>query len=63
MTIHPTNNLDEMAREYARCLVATLKREGKLTSPLLEEAFNSIPRHAFIDQFYLRDRNGDVLPN
>ncbi len=61
MTIQPTSNLDEMAREYARCLVATLKREGKLTSPLLEEAFNSIPRHAFIDQFYIRDGTNSFL--
>jgi protein-L-isoaspartate(D-aspartate) O-methyltransferase len=61
MTIHPTNKLDEMAQEYAQRLVATLKHEGKLTSPLVEEAFNSIPRHAFINQFYLRDRTSSLL--
>jgi protein-L-isoaspartate(D-aspartate) O-methyltransferase len=61
MTIHHMNNLDETAREYARRLVATLKHDGKLTSPLLEEAFNSIPRHVFIDQFYLRDGTSSLL--
>jgi protein-L-isoaspartate(D-aspartate) O-methyltransferase len=63
MTIHPTSNLDEMAREYAQRLVATLKHGGKLTSPLLEEAFNSIPRHIFIDQFYRRDGTTNSLFN
>lgn len=38
MTIRPMNNLDGMAPEYIQRLVASLKHEGELTSPLVEEA-------------------------
>ncbi|MBV9690660.1 MAG: methyltransferase domain-containing protein [Ktedonobacteraceae bacterium] len=50
-----TSSVDEMAPVYARRLVATLKDAGYLTTPLLEEAFSSVPRHAFLDHFYIRD--------
>jgi hypothetical protein len=32
-----------------------LKREGILTSPLIEEAFNVFPRHEFMGQFFVHD--------
>jgi protein-L-isoaspartate(D-aspartate) O-methyltransferase len=45
--------VDELARPYADALVAALKSEGKLSSPLVESAFKQVPRHPFIDQFFL----------
>jgi protein-L-isoaspartate(D-aspartate) O-methyltransferase len=46
------DDLDQLARPYAEALVDTLKREGKLSSPLVEAAFRQVPRHPFIDHFY-----------
>jgi protein-L-isoaspartate(D-aspartate) O-methyltransferase len=47
------DDLDQLARPYADALVAALKSEGKLSSPLVEAAFKQVPRHPFIDQFFL----------
>ena len=47
------DDLDQLARPYAEALVAALKGEGKLSSPLVEAAFKQVPRHPFIDQFFL----------
>ena len=50
------DDLDQLARPYAEALVAALKSEGKLSSPLVEAAFKEVPRHPFIDHFYLLER-------
>lgn len=50
--------LDDQARPYAEALVAALKTEGNLSSPLVEAAFKRVPRHRFIDHFFRRE-NGD----
>jgi len=50
------DDLDQLARPYADALVAALKSEGKLSSPLVEAAFKEVPRHPFIDHFYLLER-------
>jgi protein-L-isoaspartate(D-aspartate) O-methyltransferase len=50
------DDLDQLARPYAEALVAALKSEGKLSSPLVEAAFRKVPRHLFIDHFYLLDK-------
>lgn len=61
--------LDEQARPYAEALVAALKQEGSLSQPLVEAAFRSVPRHAFLDHFFRREiREGksqmqEVLPS
>ena len=47
------DDLDELARPYANALVTTLKNEGKLSSPPVESAFKHVPRHPFIDHFFL----------
>ena len=47
------DDLDELARPYANALVTTLKNEGKLSSPRVESAFKHVPRHPFIDHFFL----------
>ncbi len=47
------DDLDQLARPYAEALVDALKSEGKLSSPLVEAAFKQIPRHPFIDHFFL----------
>lgn len=47
------DDLDELARPYANALVTTLKNEGKLSSPQVESAFKHVPRHPFIDHFFL----------
>lgn len=46
------HQLDEQARPYAEALVTTLKQEGSLSQPLVEAAFRSVPRHAFLDHFF-----------
>lgn len=51
------NDLDQLARLYADALVAALKSEGKLSSPLVEAAFKQVPRHLFIDHFFLLETN------
>src|SRR5258708_39634458 len=51
------DDLDQLARPYADALVAALKSEGKLSSPLVEAAFKQVPRHPFIDHFFLLERN------
>src|SRR5260370_37280756 len=51
--MHQLDDLDELARPYADALVAALKSEGKLSSPLVEAAFKQVPRHPFIDHFFL----------
>jgi protein-L-isoaspartate(D-aspartate) O-methyltransferase len=51
------DDLDELARPYTDALVAALKSEGKLSSPLVESAFKHVPRHPFIDQFFLLETN------
>jgi protein-L-isoaspartate(D-aspartate) O-methyltransferase len=50
------DDLDQLARPYAEALVDTLKSEGKLSSPLVEAAFRKVPRHPFIDHFYLLEK-------
>jgi protein-L-isoaspartate(D-aspartate) O-methyltransferase len=50
------DDLDQLARPYAEALVDALKNEGKLSSPLVEAAFRQVPRHPFIDHFYLLER-------
>ncbi|MGZ3625914.1 MAG: hypothetical protein ACXVDN_20410 [Ktedonobacteraceae bacterium] len=50
------DDLDQLARPYAEALVAALKSEGRLSSPLVESAFKEVPRHPFIDHFYLLER-------
>ncbi len=50
-----TSSLDELAIPYINALVTTLKNQGKLSSPLVEDTFRSVPRHPFIEQFYLQD--------
>jgi protein-L-isoaspartate(D-aspartate) O-methyltransferase len=50
------DDLDQLSRPYADALVAALKSEGKLSSPLVEAAFKQVPRHPFIDNFYLLER-------
>ena len=50
------DDLDQLARPYAEALVAALKSEGRLSSPLVEAAFKEVPRHPFIDHFYLLER-------
>jgi protein-L-isoaspartate(D-aspartate) O-methyltransferase len=47
------DDLDQLARPYAEALVEALKSEGKLSSPLVEAAFKQVPRHPFIDHFFL----------
>jgi protein-L-isoaspartate(D-aspartate) O-methyltransferase len=53
------DELNELARPYALALVTALKNEGKLSSSQVESAFKHVPRHPFIDHFFLletRDR-------
>jgi protein-L-isoaspartate O-methyltransferase len=50
------DDLDQLARPYAEALVAALKSEGRLSSPLVEAAFKEVHRHPFIDHFYLLER-------
>ena len=50
------DDLDQLARPYAEALVEALKSEGRLSSPLVEAAFREVPRHPFIDHFYLLER-------
>jgi protein-L-isoaspartate(D-aspartate) O-methyltransferase len=50
------DDLYQLARPYAEALVAALKNEGKLSSPLVEAAFMQVPRHPFIDHFFLLER-------
>lgn len=47
------DDLDQLAKPYAEALVEALKSEGKLSSPLVEAAFKQVPRHLFIDHFFL----------
>jgi protein-L-isoaspartate(D-aspartate) O-methyltransferase len=47
------DDLDQLARPYAEELVAALKSEGKVSSSLVEAAFKQVPRHPFIDHFFL----------
>lgn len=49
--------LDAHARPYIEALVATLKQNGAVSSPLIEAAFRQVPRHRFIDHFYRRETN------
>jgi protein-L-isoaspartate O-methyltransferase len=51
------DDLDQLARPYAEALVEALKSEGKLSSPLVEAAFKQVPRHPFIDHFFLLETN------
>ena len=46
--------LDSLARPYAEALVAALKQDGTLCTPLVEAAFLRVPRHVFIDHFFRR---------
>jgi len=39
---------------------ALLKSEGKLSSLLVEAAFKQVPRHPFIDHFFLLETNQPV---
>jgi protein-L-isoaspartate(D-aspartate) O-methyltransferase len=55
------DDLDQLARPYAEALVDTLKSEGKLSSPLVEAAFKEVPRHPFIDHFYLLERKDRTM--
>jgi len=50
------DDLDQLARPYAEALVDALKSEGKLSSPIVEAAFKQVPRHPFIDHFFLLER-------
>jgi protein-L-isoaspartate(D-aspartate) O-methyltransferase len=50
------DDLDQLARPYAEALADALKSEGKLSSPLIEAAFRQVPRHPFIDHFYLLEK-------
>ncbi|HEY1353500.1 MAG TPA: hypothetical protein VGF67_28150 [Ktedonobacteraceae bacterium] len=50
--MHPLN--EGMALPYAQALVATLKQDGTLSQPLVEDAFLRVPRHAFLERFFLR---------
>lgn len=55
--------LDEQALPSIESLVATLKKEGMLSQPLVEAAFERVPRHLFIDHFFrreIRDRKMQV---
>ncbi len=55
------HQLDSSASPYAEALVAALKQAGSLTQPLVEAAFRSVPRHAFLDHFFRREiRAGKV---
>ncbi|HEU5378469.1 MAG TPA: hypothetical protein VFV38_23850 [Ktedonobacteraceae bacterium] len=47
------------AQERAR-LVDRLKQEGAVTSPAVENAFRAIPRHLFLESFYLREQTAPV---
>ncbi|MBV9691524.1 MAG: hypothetical protein JO202_17635 [Ktedonobacteraceae bacterium] len=51
--------LDDLAQPYVEALVTTLKKEGHLSSPLVEAAFRRVPRHPFIDHFFLHERRND----
>jgi protein-L-isoaspartate O-methyltransferase len=50
-----TSSLDELAIPYIDALVMMLKNQGELSSPIIEDAFRSVPRHSFIEQFYSQD--------
>jgi protein-L-isoaspartate O-methyltransferase len=55
------DELGELARPYAHALVTTLKSEGKLTSSQVEAAFKHVPRHPFIDHFFLLETSNQTL--
>lgn len=50
---------DVAVRERAR-LVEALKQEGMITTPAIESAFLAVPRHCFLDAFYLREQTAPV---
>lgn len=41
-------------------LVEQLKQEGAITDPVVEAAFRAIPRHLFLETFYLRQQTAPV---
>src|SRR5579883_1089376 len=41
-------------------MVDRLKQEGAITSPAVEAAFRTIPRHLFLETFYLREQTAPV---
>lgn len=46
---------------YARTqMVDMLRREGAITDPTVEAAFRTIPRHLFLDAFYVREQTTPV---
>jgi protein-L-isoaspartate(D-aspartate) O-methyltransferase len=53
--MYDNNALDDLAGTYIKRLIDSLKSEGALTSLLVEDAFMRVPRHAFIDYYYVHD--------
>ncbi len=52
------HKFDELAEMHNKRLVTSLKSEGAVTSLIVEDAFMSIPRHAFIDYYYAHNPAG-----
>ncbi len=51
------------AQQWIERLVAELIRSGAIRSPAVEAAFRHVPRHRFLETFYIRESGGvDALP-
>jgi protein-L-isoaspartate(D-aspartate) O-methyltransferase len=53
--------LDDLAIPYIQHLVDQLKEKGSIVSPSIEAAFRHIPRHPFIDHYYMQNRAGPTM--
>jgi protein-L-isoaspartate(D-aspartate) O-methyltransferase len=56
----PCDPLAEAAAQARMRMVDRLKQEGAITSPVVEAAFRTIPRHLFLETFYLREQTAPV---
>lgn len=53
--------LDGMAAPYIQRMVDQLKEKGSIISPAIEAAFRHVPRHPFIDHYYMQHRAGPTM--
>lgn len=59
-TVYDTT-LDNMAAPYLQRMVDRLKEKGCIVSPSIEAAFRHVPRHSFIDHYYIQTRVGPTM--
>ncbi|MGB8346820.1 MAG: hypothetical protein WCD86_18170 [Ktedonobacteraceae bacterium] len=61
MTTRHEISLADRAEPYIEGMVGLLKTRGSIDSPAIEAAFRCVPRHLFVDHFYMRDKESRIL--